>query len=60
MVVAAQGITYDWTRNNLQKNGYIPLGSILEDIVRQLRIIKSIENLISLLINLYINHTVKN
>ena len=26
--VAAQGVTYDWTRNSLKKNGYIPLGSI--------------------------------
>lgn len=26
--VAAQGVTYDWTRNSLEKNGYIPLGSI--------------------------------
>lgn len=28
MEVAAQGVTYDWTRNSLKKNGYIPLGSI--------------------------------
>ena len=28
MEVAAQGVTYDWTRNSLEKNGYIPLGSI--------------------------------
>ena len=28
MEVAAQGATYDWTRNSLKKNGYIPLGSI--------------------------------
>ena len=23
-----KGVTYDWTRNRLKKNGYIPLGSI--------------------------------
>ena len=28
MEVASQGVTYDWTRNSLEKNGYIPLGSI--------------------------------
>ena len=28
MEVGTQGVTYDWTRNNLKKNGYIPLGSI--------------------------------
>ncbi len=28
MEVGAQGVTYDWTRNSLKKNGYIPLGSI--------------------------------
>ena len=28
MEVAAQGVTYDWPRNSLKKNGYIPLGSI--------------------------------
>ena len=28
MEVACQGVTYDWTRNSLKKNGYIPLGSI--------------------------------
>ncbi len=28
MEVGSQGVTYDWTRNALQKNGYIPLGSI--------------------------------
>ena len=24
MEVAAQGVTYDWTRSSLKKNGYIP------------------------------------
>ena len=28
MEVGSQGVTYDWTRNSLNKNGYIPLGSI--------------------------------
>ena len=28
MEVAAMGVTYDWERNSLNKNGYIPLGSI--------------------------------
>lgn len=28
MEVGAQGVTYDWTRNSVKKNGYIPLGSI--------------------------------
>ena len=28
MEVASHGATYDWTRNKLEKNGYIPLGSI--------------------------------
>ena len=28
MEVGATGLTYDWTRNSLNKNGYIPLGSI--------------------------------
>ena len=28
MEVGSQGVTYDWTRNSLEKNGYIPLGSI--------------------------------
>ena len=28
MEVAAMGVSYDWERNSLNKNGYIPLGSI--------------------------------
>ena len=28
MVVGCAGVTYDWTRTTLKKNGYIPLGSI--------------------------------
>ncbi|RZP23430.1 MAG: hypothetical protein EVA26_00305 [Burkholderiaceae bacterium] len=28
LVVACPGVTYDWTRSNIKKNGYIPLGSL--------------------------------
>ena len=28
MVVGCSGVTYDWSRTSLEKNGYIPLGSL--------------------------------
>ena len=31
LVVACPGVTYDWSRSNLKKNGYIPLVAFLGD-----------------------------
>ena len=42
MEVGSQGVTYDWTRNSLNKNGYIPLGSIPRRHRKDLNRIKNI------------------